>query len=513
MAKEVAKKGPGVITRRGAIVAGFVSALGAKGIATGMKEREMDAKSGEQERRNGAKSGARLPLVYLPHGGGPWPFVDLGFGDKSELDALATYLRSLHALPTPRPRAILAISAHWEEREPTVMTSARPPMLYDYYGFPPESYRITWPAPGHPEVAGRVRQLLSQAGIANGEDASRGFDHGTFVPLKLAYPGADVPTLQLSLKQGLDPEEHLAIGRALAPLREEGVFLVGSGMSFHNLRTFGSGQAGPVSEAFDRWLRDAATAEPSERDRKLARWSSAPSARAAHPREEHLLPLMVVAGAAGADRGTLAYEGALMGRGSRRTTIRETRSWAILAAVKLKGLGLKNTLTSLERLHGKAGFERVQQAIPSRFREQLVNVLPLEWYPIEISAALHVAIRDTIGGGTWAESQRISKDAAQIELGGVYRLILRAVQYDTVWDRMERMWRQYYDAGEARWVERGHGQALAEFTGVAGFNEGMWGATAGRIEAVLAKTGSRGAAVTVKTASSTQATVEALWLE
>jgi aromatic ring-opening dioxygenase catalytic subunit (LigB family) len=185
-------------------------------------------------------------------------------------------------------------------------------MLYDYYGFPPETYRITWPAPGHPEVASRVRALLGAAGIESGANAERGFDHGTFVPLKLAYPEADVPTVQLSLKQGLDPAEHLAIGRALAPLRDEGVFIVGSGMTFHNMRGFGSAQARPVSLAFDGWLRETAVLPAAERNQRLTAWASAPSARQAHPREEHLLPLMVVAGAAGEDHGALAYEGDLM---------------------------------------------------------------------------------------------------------------------------------------------------------------------------------------------------------
>ena len=256
---------------------------------------------------------ARMPVVFLPHGGGPWPFVDVGFGDRAELDALAGYLRSIRNLPKTPPKALLCVSAHWEEQRPTVMTSERPPMLFDYYGFPPESYRLTWPAPGHPGVAARVRQLLEGAGFESAADPERGFDHGTFVPLKLAYPEAEVPTVQLSLKQGLDPEEHLAIGRALAPLRDEGVFIVGSGMTFHNLRAFGSPQSRPVSEQFDAWLRDAATGTPEERDRKLAQWSKAPSARAAHPREEHLIPLMVAAGAAGADKGSVAYGGTLMG--------------------------------------------------------------------------------------------------------------------------------------------------------------------------------------------------------
>jgi aromatic ring-opening dioxygenase catalytic subunit (LigB family) len=257
--------------------------------------------------------GGRMPVVFAPHGGGPWPFVEMGF-NKAELDELAGYLRSLRALPKAAPKALLVISAHWEEPVPTVMTSERPPMLFDYYGFPPESYEITWPAPGDPKLAARVQGLLGTAGFKTATDAKRGFDHGTFVPFKLTYPDADVPTVQLSLKAGLDPEEHLAMGRALAPLRDEGVFILGSGMSFHNLRTFRDPRAGAISETFDAWLREAATLEPAERDRRLTQWASAPSARLAHPREEHLLPLMVIAGAAGADRGSMAYSGLISGK-------------------------------------------------------------------------------------------------------------------------------------------------------------------------------------------------------
>jgi aromatic ring-opening dioxygenase catalytic subunit (LigB family) len=253
-----------------------------------------------------------MPVVFLPHGGGPWPFVDVGFGDKTELAALAAYLRSVASLPKSPPKAVLVISAHWEESLPTVMTAERPPMLYDYYGFPPESYQITWPAPGHPQIASRVRELLDAAGFKTGADVSRGFDHGTFVPLKLAYPEAQMPTVQLSLKAGLDPREHLAIGRALAPLRDEDVFIVGSGMTYHNLRAFGP-QARPVAEAFDGWLRETGTLGEEERNGRLMHWSDAPSARLAHPREEHLMPLLVIAGAAGSDRGSVAYAGTIVG--------------------------------------------------------------------------------------------------------------------------------------------------------------------------------------------------------
>lgn len=255
---------------------------------------------------------SRQPVVFLPHGGGPWPFVEMGL-DRQECDALATYLRGVAKLPAERPRALLVISAHWEASVPTVSSSAAPPMLYDYYGFPPESYTIQWPAPGAPELAARVRELVGAAGFPTAADPARGYDHGTFVPLKLTYPQADVPVVQLSLVKGLDPAQHLALGRALQPLRDEGVFIVGSGMSYHDLRSFFSGRGKVAAEAFDAWLRTAATLPQAEREAALVAWTQAPSARAAHPREEHLLPLMVVAGAAGGDTGTLAWSGTMMG--------------------------------------------------------------------------------------------------------------------------------------------------------------------------------------------------------
>ena len=293
------------ITRRQVIAAtlGGAAAVAAAGL-TSSHDSAPDA-TAQREGTTRAPS-KRMPAVYIPHGGGPWPFVDLGFGERREIDALAGYLRGLPALTLNRPRALLVISAHWEEAAPTVMTADHPPMLYDYYGFPPESYRITWPAPGEPRVAARVQQLLQAAGFATASDGARGFDHGTFVPLKLAYPDADVPAVQLSLKRGLDPAEHLAMGKALAPLRDEGVFIVGSGMSYHNMRGFG-GAGRADAETFDAWLREAATAAPEQRTQRLRTWSTAPAARAAHPREEHLLPLMVIAGAAGDDRGRTAY--------------------------------------------------------------------------------------------------------------------------------------------------------------------------------------------------------------
>lgn len=266
------------------------------------------ALTGAQPERSPPMRPTRMPVVYLPHGGGPWPFVELNFFDRAEMDHLAAYLRALPALGV-RPKALLVISAHWEAPVATVMTSPKPPMLYDYYGFPPASYEIEWPAPGDPTLAARVAALLGRAGFATASDAERGFDHGTFVPLKVSWPEADIPTVQLSLVAGLDPALHLAMGEALAPLRDEGVLIVGSGMSYHDLRGLRSKQGRAVSETFDAWLSAAATAEPETRTAQLAAWDKAPEARRAHPREEHLLPLMVIAGAAGADRGQVGFSG------------------------------------------------------------------------------------------------------------------------------------------------------------------------------------------------------------
>jgi aromatic ring-opening dioxygenase catalytic subunit (LigB family) len=260
-----------------------------------------------------------MPAVYLPHGGGPWPFMAGGaFGPPAMWRGLRAYLEGLSSLPSATPKCLLVISAHWEETLPTVMSGSNPPMLYDYQGFPPETYRLQWPAPGAPELAERVANLLAAAGIESRLNDVRGFDHGVFVPLMLAYPEAQIPTIQLSLKQGLDPAEHLAYGRALAPLRDEGVFLIGSGMSYHNMHGFMSsmhGEYGAIEEDskdFDNWLAESMLLEPEERDARLIAWRKAPAARACHPREEHLLPLMVIAGAAAGDQGTIAYRDQLM---------------------------------------------------------------------------------------------------------------------------------------------------------------------------------------------------------
>ncbi len=214
------------------------------------------------------------------------------------------------------PKAVVVVSAHWEEPEFTVTSNPRPPLIYDYYGFPEHTYRLKYDAPGAPALAKQICGLLRDAGIPAGSDGERGFDHGVFVPFKLVFPNADIPTVQLSLKAGLDPAAHLAAGRALAPLRREGVLIVGSGMSYHNMRGLmgGASGAGAVSHQFDAWLTAAACAPDAEqREKMLAAWQSAPVARQAHPREEHLLPMMVAAGAAPEATGRKIFEDDVMG--------------------------------------------------------------------------------------------------------------------------------------------------------------------------------------------------------
>lgn len=246
----------------------------------------------------------RLPTYFIAHGGGPWPWMEEA---RASYAGLAHSLAGMPAEIGARPAAVLMVSAHWEESEFTLMTSAQPPMLYDYYGFPPHTYEIRYPAPGAPDLAERVRALLEAAGLPAQADARRGFDHGAFVPLAVMYPEADVPVVQLSLKRGLDPAAHLALGRAIAPLRDENVLIVGSGLSYHNLRALGPAGRG-ASVAFDGWLQQAVVAAtPAQREQHLLQWAQAPAARAAHPREEHLVPLMVASGAAQDEPGVCSY--------------------------------------------------------------------------------------------------------------------------------------------------------------------------------------------------------------
>jgi aromatic ring-opening dioxygenase catalytic subunit (LigB family) len=245
----------------------------------------------------------KLPVLFLSHGGGPWPAMQTGH----TYDAMRLALAALPAALPEKPKALLVISAHWEEPAFSVATTAQPGMLYDYYGFPEHTYAIKYPAAGAPDLARQVLELLDQAGLNPQAVATRDFDHGVFVPLMVMYPKADIPVLQLSMRNDLNAAAHVALGKALSPLREQGVLIIGSGFSFHNMRGYGP-QGKEPSRQFDDWLGFTVLGSTAAaRCATLEAWASAPAALQCHPREEHLIPLMVAAGAAFDDVATRCY--------------------------------------------------------------------------------------------------------------------------------------------------------------------------------------------------------------
>eukprot|EP01094_Clydonella_sp_ATCC50884_P009173 TRINITY_DN186_c0_g1_i2.p2 TRINITY_DN186_c0_g1~~TRINITY_DN186_c0_g1_i2.p2 ORF type:complete len:311 (-),score=89.89 TRINITY_DN186_c0_g1_i2:249-1181(-) len=238
-------------------------------------------------------------VLYLSHGAGPMPLL----GDPSHRDMVANLERIAAAID--RPAAILLISAHWEEAHARVQTGAAPPLLYDYFGFPPAAYRVQYSPPGHPELAHLVLRALESEGVRASGDDERGFDHGMFVPLKIMYPAGDIPVVQLSLLASLSAQEHVRLGEALRSVPFDRLLVVGSGFSSHNI---GAYRALPPAEArarngkFQRWLHDTVSDDAIGEDRRrhaLVQWEDAPEARFCHAREEHLLPLHVCYGVAG----------------------------------------------------------------------------------------------------------------------------------------------------------------------------------------------------------------------
>jgi len=248
---------------------------------------------------------SRMPVYFLSHGGGPWPYID---GMRQMFAETEREFRALPDRLPEKPKAVLVVSGHWEADAFTVSTSEHPPMVYDYSGFPEHTYKIQYPAPGSPALAARVKQLLSSAGLPVNEDPHRGFDHGTFVPLVLMYPDADVPVVMLSMRSTYDPAEHIRVGQALTALRDEGVLILGSGLTYHNMRGFGRDESGIVAETFEYYL-GSAISQPDWKVRNdmLVHWENGAAARLAHPREDHLVPLMVVAGAAAEDPGRRVF--------------------------------------------------------------------------------------------------------------------------------------------------------------------------------------------------------------
>jgi len=268
-----------------------------------MDSREQSAASAPAE---------RMPTWFIPHGGGPCFFMD--WNPPDAWHRMADFLKGLAATLPRRPKAVVLVSAHWLEPAFGVTSGARPELIYDYYGFPPHTYELKYPAPGEPALAARIQALLGQAQLPAQQHATRGFDHGMFIPMMLMFPDAEVPVVQFSLHNSLDPQVHLQVGEALAALRDEDVLIIGSGMSFHNMRGYGDPRFGPISDEFDTWLTQTVQDDPMRRHQRLLDWAQAPSARLSHPprAEEHLLPLMVVAGAAGQDLGRRVFSDRVM---------------------------------------------------------------------------------------------------------------------------------------------------------------------------------------------------------
>ncbi|SMD08615.1 class III extradiol ring-cleavage dioxygenase [Rhizobium sp. RU36D] len=263
----------------------------------------------------------RLPVVFIPHGGGPWPFMDFPKNEagKGPWDDLGAFLRGLDASIGRRPKAVLVVSGHWEkEPVPTVSTAAQPGMLFDYYNFPAHTYELSYPAPGAPDVAARVRQVLAEAGMESADNAERGYDHGVFIPFMLIYPKADVPIVMMSLKNTLDAGSHIAIGRALERLRDEDILIVASGMTYHNMPMFRKAEEAHVAQSvrFDDWLKDAIEdKDPASRAERISAWDKNPDALACHvPDHDHLVPLFVAVGAAGADAGERIFRTDYLGK-------------------------------------------------------------------------------------------------------------------------------------------------------------------------------------------------------
>lgn len=237
----------------------------------------------------------RQPTLFVSHGGGPWPFID---EMRKAYQKTTSEFARIPALLPQKPKAVLVISGHWEEEIFTVSAAQQPPMVFDYSGFPEHTYKISYPAVGSPELASQIQKLLNIKGIRCEIDSARGFDHGTFVPLFLMFPEADVPVVSMSMKANYDPQDHIKLGEALESLRDEGVLIIGSGLNYHNMRGFNTPAGGPASEVFEAWLNDTISLEAADRNARLLDWELAPAARLAHPREDHLMPLMVVSGAA-----------------------------------------------------------------------------------------------------------------------------------------------------------------------------------------------------------------------
>lgn len=254
---------------------------------------------------NNKKMAVLAPAVFVNHGGGPMPLL----GDKDHV-GLTNFLR--HDLQKhvdfKNLKAIILVTAHWEESKVTISSGKQHNLYFDYYGFPPESYKYTYPAQGDPILAGRIQEALKKSGLDAKLDPKRGWDHGVFVPMMLINPEANIPIVQISVLSSQDPEEHYKLGQVMHQFRKEGVAIIGSGMSYHNMREFmySRNLQKVVNKEFDDFLNEVCTADDETiRKKGFISWREQPGASEAHPPRaaEHFMPLVVIAGAGGSKAG------------------------------------------------------------------------------------------------------------------------------------------------------------------------------------------------------------------
>lgn len=244
------------------------------------------------------------PALFVNHGGGPMPLL----GEKDHL-GLTHFLRDdvKKHINLKEVKAIILVTAHWEESKVTISSGEQHDLYFDYYGFPPETYKYRYDAPGDPELAKRIQATLQKAGIDSKLDPKRGWDHGVFVPMMLINPSADIPIIQISVLSNQDPEKHYKLGQVLYQFRKEGIAIFGSGMSYHNMREFQLSRhlKKVINEEFDEFLSNACTSSNDKRKAQLIVWDKQPGALEAHPPRaaEHLMPLIVIAGAGGEGPG------------------------------------------------------------------------------------------------------------------------------------------------------------------------------------------------------------------
>lgn len=249
----------------------------------------------------------KFPAIFINHGGGPMPLM-------GKQPTLVNHMQEAVQKYIPeKPKAIVILSAHWES-DPIKITNYNEPqsLYYDYHGFPPETYKYKYPAPGSNELSHKIQGLLKDNGIQSQFDTDRGLDHGVFVPLMIMYPDADIPVVAVSLDASLRSDANMKIGQALGPLRNDGVLIIGSGYTFHNMQSFFHPTAASIkaSSDFNAWLKDTmlSTSSPDDMKEALIDWDQAPGARKSHPREEHLLPLFMTAAASDFTGAKVIYD-------------------------------------------------------------------------------------------------------------------------------------------------------------------------------------------------------------